>query len=136
DDVVPAKAAFIESQGATLHRSGPDLAAAAAHARRLAAEHDAPYFEDGASEAQLAGTATIGAELLAANLDLDAVVVPVACGALAAGLAAALHEHSPVPVIGVQSIHFSRLAAQLRGEPSEPTGQPTIADGLADDRIV
>jgi threonine dehydratase len=135
-DAVRQKCEMIAVQGAELHLQGPSLEDAVAAARALATELGAPLFEDGASEAQLLGTSTIGHELRAES-SLDAVLVPLACGALAGGLAAGLKSGADPPtVIGVQSIHFSRIAAALRGIPYVPTGKPTLADGLADDRIV
>jgi threonine dehydratase len=139
--VVPAgaidsKCAFIAQHGADLHRHGADLDEAAARARSLARELGLPYFEDGADEAQLAGTGTIGAEL--SGVRADTVLVPVGVGALAGGIARALAPTPRPPrVIGVQSSAFSRLASVLAGEPDpeRPRGS-TFADGLADNRLV
>ncbi len=130
------KCALITRHGAHLHHHGRTLDEAAQHAAELAEQLGAPFFEDGACEAQLLGTATIGHELLDAGA--DAVITPLACGALAGGLSRALATASPRPrVIGVQSASFGRLGALWRGEPDprQPTGT-TFADGLADNRIV
>jgi threonine dehydratase len=139
--VVPREAAaskcdIVAAHGARLHRVGDDLDDSGAFAVELANERGIPFFEDGASVAQLDGTATVGVEM--ADLPpVDAVFIPVACGALAAGVGAGLQHVSPRPwMVGVQSIHFSRLTARFHRRPYASTGQPTFADGLADDRLI
>jgi threonine dehydratase len=135
-DAVACKRDLITTHGGRLHRAGDDLAAASAFAAQLASESRIPYFEDGGSQAQLEGVATVGLELTSAS-PLDTVFVPVGCGALAAGVGAGLERRSCTPrIIGVQSRHFSRLAAAFHQRPYNPTGQPTFADGLADDRVI
>jgi threonine dehydratase len=135
-DAVEAKCRMVTAHHAQLHRCGEDLQQAAQRAMELAEELGVPFLEDGASQAQLLGTATIGREL-AEQGRVDCVVVPLACGALAGGLAWALKQGTDRPfVIGVQSVHFSRIAALMRGAPYELASGSTIADGLADDRVV
>lgn len=122
--------------GAEVHLSGTTLGEAVDAARAIAEREALPYFEDGGSEAQLRGIEPLGRELAAARP--TAVLVPIACGALAGGIARGLASAgSDAAVIGVQIRACSRLAARWHGypdPPSEPTR--TIADGLADDRIV
>jgi threonine dehydratase len=128
------KRAHIERSGAVLHEVPGTLTEAAAESTRLAAELGAAAFEDGASAEQLLGTGTIAQELVGAQA--AAVVVPLACGALAGGIAEALvREGDPTPAIGVQVAGFSRLSRRLQGLPEHEPGT-TFADGLADDRIV
>jgi threonine dehydratase len=132
----PAKTAIIQSYGARLYEHGTVLDETAARAVELADELGAAFFEDGASDAQLGGTGTIGLEL--AGEDLDAVVTPLACGALAGGMARSLASAVAKPrIIGVQSSAFPRLGTLWRGEPDpgRPAGV-SFADGLADNRIV
>jgi threonine dehydratase len=131
-----AKSELIAEQGARLQRTGATLDESALAARALADELGLPFFEDGASEAQLLGTGTIGSEL--AGQGIDVVVVPLACGALAGGLARALKAApDPPSIVGVQSEAFVRLGALWRGDPDPGTaGGRTFAGGLADNRIV
>lgn len=139
--VVPAaagetKCRLIVDAGATLHKYGEDMLGAAAHAEALARERIAPYFEDGASDAQLRGTGTIGREL--AGHDLDAVVVPLAIGALAGGIARNLARLEPhVQVYGVQAEGFDRIAKAIETGADSGASQEaeTFADGLADNRM-
>jgi threonine dehydratase len=130
------KCALIRSHGAHLHVRGAGLDESTAYARELTGELDGAFFEDGASEAQLHGTETIGAELL--DVRPAAVVAPLACGALAGGIGRAFAGVEARPrIIGVQSTAYNRLGAILRGEPDpvHPRGT-SFADGLADNRIV
>lgn len=136
----PIKCERIAATGATLHYAGEILTDAATHAQELSASLQLPYFEDGASTAQLAGTATIGDEL--AEVDATTIIIPVACGALAAGIAQSLHGRPHLPrLIGVQVAGFDRMARAF-ANPSVASPPPitdnatTIADGLADNRIV
>lgn len=130
------KTALIARHGATLYERGAMLDDAARYAAGLASSLGAPFFEDGACEAQLLGTETIGDELAAARPDV--VVMPLACGGLAGGLARSLAAARPRPwLVGVQSTAYGRLGALWRGEPDPlvPSGI-SFADGLADNRIV
>jgi threonine dehydratase len=134
--VSAAKLARIRSHGATVHLAGLDLHDAVTAARALASDNGLHYFEDGGSEAQLRGVSALGREL--ATSDAASVVVPLACGALAAGVAQGLRQAgSTAAVVGVQVRPCSRFAARWHGH-AEPEFRPqdTIADGLADDRIV
>lgn len=130
------KEALIAAQGATLQRCGDDLDQAAEEARSFAAERSLPFLEDGASEAQLLGTGTIGAELVGQAVDV--VITPLACGALAGGLGAAMKaSDSPPWLVGVQSAAFPRLGALWRGDADPGISQGrSFAGGLADSRIV
>ncbi|MDQ6819936.1 MAG: PLP-dependent lyase/thiolase [Actinomycetota bacterium] len=130
------KRELIARHGAQLHEHGEHLTEAADRAASLARELQAPLFVDGGCEAQLMGTETVGLELLDARA--DAVLVPLACGALAGGLVRALSRLDCRPrVIGVQSAAFSRFSAVWHGDPDPgPSAGSTIADGLADNRLV
>jgi threonine dehydratase len=130
------KCALIVKHGARLHREGATVTEAARRAATLAEELGHPYLEDGASAAQLAGTATIGRELAGAGA--DTVLVPVGCGALAAGIASALAGTEGRPaVVGVQAAGFDELTARFHGLAWRTAkGARTIADGLAETRIV
>jgi threonine dehydratase len=136
EDASAAKCDLIAAHGATLHRHAGPLDGAAEAARALAGELGLPFFEDGASEAQLRGTGTIGSEL--AGRGIAVVVVPLACGALAGGLARVLKADPDPPwIVGVQSAAFVRLGALWRGDPDPGlAGGDTFAGGLADNRIV
>lgn len=141
--VVPAGASEVKCRqiselGAELHRDADSIDHAVQRAISMAGDMGGVMLEDGANEAQLLGTGTIGTELAEAGLGIDVVLTPLACGALAGGLATHLAKLDPKPwVIGVQSTEFPRLGALWRGEPDPgPRAGETFAGGLADTRIV
>lgn len=81
------------------------------------------------------GTATLGHELLGQLPGVEAVVVPVGGGGLAAGVAAAVKQARPgCLVIGVEPERNDAMKRSLAsGQPEQaPTGGPrTIADSLS-----
>lgn len=135
-DVSSAKYQRLLDLDANVHRHGANLAEAAEEAKRIAAESKLAFFEDGGSEWQLEGLATLGEAL--ADRAFAAVVTPVACGALAGGVALGLKRAgATTEVVGVQPRACSRLAARFHQRPDPPSRpQDTLADGLADDRLV
>lgn len=82
--------------------------------------------------AVVAGTATLGREIVAQDPDLDTVIVPVGGGGLISGVAAAVKRHSTnIRVIGIEPdssdvVRRSRLA----GHPVPIDHPQTLADGL------
>lgn len=138
--IVPAdasglKCSLIERNGARLHRIGRDLDSAVESARELAEQLAAPYFEDGATTAQLLGTGTIGHEL--AGSGVGTVIAPLAVGALVGGIGLGLAAAgSRAPLYGVQAEGYDMIARRLQGEGERPSPTVTFADGLADNRIV
>ena len=82
----------------------------------------------------IAGQGTLGLELLRQLPSLDAVMVPVGGGGLAAGVALAIKHLKPrIKVYGVQSGDASAmLNSWMAGEVREQAGEAdTIADGIA-----
>jgi len=79
----------------------------------------------------MAGQGTIALEMLAAQPQIDTLVVAVGGGGLISGMATAARALRPgVQVFGVQTERFPPVWSALRGEPRE-CGQATIADGIA-----
>ena len=129
------KCRLVEDNGAILHRVGADLNAADEHARRFAEDLGAPYFEDGASPAQLLGAATIGWEI--AETGADVVIAPLAVGALAGGIGKGLAAAgSAARLYGVQATSHDAIARRIQGRPPTPEPGRTFADGLADTRVL
>jgi threonine dehydratase len=132
------KCQMIEALGAKLHHAGAAMGESVEAGLALAEELGVPYFEDGASEPQLCGAETVGVELVDAKPNV--VIVPLACGVLAGGLGRALARHAAsARIIGVQSAAYDSVRRRLVGLPDRDDDDGpsvTIADGLADDRIV
>jgi threonine dehydratase len=80
----------------------------------------------------IAGQGTLGLEIIEDLPEVDAVLVPVGGGGLAAGLALAIKGSRPrVKIFGVQSgLVPSAQAALKAGKPVAVTGAPTLADGI------
>lgn len=81
------------------------------------------------------GTASLGLEMIGQIVGLDAVIVPIGGGGLAAGVAAAVKQFSPgTQVIGVEPVGNDTMKRSLAsGHPEQaPAGAPrTIADSLS-----
>jgi threonine dehydratase len=79
----------------------------------------------------MAGQGTIALEMLAAQPDIDTLVVAVGGGGLISGMATAARALRPgIEVFGVQTERFPPVWSAMHGEP-RPCGQATIADGIA-----
>jgi threonine dehydratase len=116
-ETVPAgKARRIEATGARLIRYGGGYAEAAAHATVLAGAAGHRYLPAYDDPAVVAGQGTVAAEIVADDPTVDAVVVAVGGGGLAAGTALAIGDRRTVAV--------------------EPEGCRALADALAAGRPV
>jgi threonine dehydratase len=127
------KVAATRAYGATVDLFGDDHLQAFEHARAL--EHDLgltfvhPYDDP----MVIAGTGTVGAEILEDLPDPDLVIVPVGGGGLISGVALTTKLRSPhTRVIGVEPEGAQTVTEALRaGAPVTVSGVSTIADGLA-----
>ncbi len=121
--------------GAEIHLA--DFRSNARHERcaELAKEHGYVVIEPFNSRAIIAGTGTIGLEVLLQAPDAEAVFVPVSGGGLISGIAAAIKQSAPgVRVIGVEpdlaaDAQKSLRAGRIVGIAPEDAAR-TIADGL------
>jgi threonine dehydratase len=100
----PVKVEAIKAWGAELIEHGRDFDEAREHCERLAARHGHRYVHSGDEPLLIAGVATEALEIVAAQPDVDAIVVPVGGGSGAAGACLVARTLGrPVEVIGVQS---------------------------------
>ena len=95
DGAVRAKLAAIEHYGAILHRCAPTIAAREAMCAQVAADTGASVVHPYTDPRVIAGQGTAALELLTAQPALDALVVPLGGGGLAAGTALALRALAP-----------------------------------------
>jgi threonine dehydratase len=133
DDVNPVKVARMRSLGATVTGIDGDGEVAKRHAKASASENAGSVFvEDGEEPAITEGAGTIAVELLRAGR-IDTIVVPVGDGALIAGIAQWLKEHSPkTRIVGVCATGSPAMANSWREGRVIPTERAeTIADGIA-----
>ena len=120
--------------GAEVRLAGADVDDSKDEARAWAAEHDAPFFEDGAEPAQLDGYAAIADEILTQLPEPPAaVVVPVGNGALLAGTGRAIGELAPSTLrVGVAAREAPVMVESWHAERPLPSDRSaTFADGLA-----
>ena len=131
----PAKAAAVRSWGAEVVLTGDNLEGAQRHAEEVAERTGGRLVSPGDTPPLLAGVGTLYLEILEAQPDLDAIVVPVGSGTGAGAATIVAAEVAPkTRVIGVQSLS-SRAAfdAWQSGELAKrPNG--TRIDGLATGR--
>lgn len=133
DTVSPVKLAATRYWGAETHLVKP--AARFETCARLARERDLVVIEPFDSLAIMAGTGTIGLEILKQRPDVRFVTVPVSGGGLVGGIAAAIAlTNSAIRVIGVEPELANDAQQSFRSRhivalSPEEAGR-TIADGL------
>jgi threonine dehydratase len=122
-----------EAFGAAVVLRGDGLAAAAAAASAIAAEHGLSFVHPYDDPAVIAGQGTVALELLSDRPDLDAIVVPIGGGGLISGIAVAAKALAPrIEIIGVQSALYPSMYRLMHGEEPGPPAQPmTLAEGIA-----
>lgn len=110
---------------------GSTLDEAADHAQELAAKRNLVFVHPYDDEQIMAGQGTIALEILAAEPELNAIVVPIGGGGLIAGVATAAKAIKPdIKIIGVEVAGYASVSDALKGE-STPTVSSTIAEGIA-----
>jgi threonine dehydratase len=128
------KLTFVEELGAEIRLVGSDLDEAKDEARRHAAAHRLPFFEDGAEPAQYEGYGAIADEILDQLDEMPAaIVVPVGNGALLGGIGLRVCEREPDTLrVGVAAKDAPVMAESWHaGHAVESERSATFADGLA-----
>jgi threonine dehydratase len=117
--------------GADVVLEGDTFDDARRHGLELAAERGLTVVHPFDDPAVIAGQGTIGFEMLAAQPQLDTLVVAIGGGGLLAGIATAARSLKPdIRIVGVQAERFASTWSALRGLERE-YAQATIADGIA-----
>jgi threonine dehydratase len=117
--------------GAVVVTTGDTFDDARLHGLQLARERGLTLVHPYDDLAVMAGQGTIALEMLAAQPDIDTLVVAVGGGGLISGMATAARALRPgIQVFGVQTERFPPVWCALHGETRE-CGQATIADGIA-----
>ena len=134
--VMPCNTPFVKvehtrAHGAEVVLHGATLSEAYEHARSLADERKLSFVHPYDDVDVIAGQGTTALEMLAAAPDLEVLVIPVGGGGLVSGMAVAAHAlNGSIEVIGVEAASYPSMAAALRGEQAECSGN-TIAEGIA-----
>lgn len=117
--------------GAEVVLHGDDLNAASDHAFALARERGLTFVHPYDDPTVIAGQGTVALEMLEDHPDLEALVIPVGGGGLAAGCALVAGDIAgDVAVYGVEPERFPSMKQALAGEPIA-CGRDTIAEGIA-----
>jgi threonine dehydratase len=128
----PVKAAMIAAFGGTIHRLGRDIDEAKGAARRFARERGAAFLDDGDDVAVMEGAGTLGLEIAEALPDIDALILPMGGGNLAAGTGLALKSMQPrARLYTVQSEASPALTESFHARRPIERETRSIADGLA-----
>lgn len=132
EGAVAAKLAAIEAYGATLHHCAPTIAAREARCAQLQAQTGAELVHPYTDPRVIAGQGTAALELLCTAGHLDALVVPVGGGGLAAGtaLAVAARSASTRLYLAEPSGAAETWMSMQRGERVTQFTPDTVCDGL------
>jgi threonine dehydratase len=131
----PAKVAAVEAWGAEVVLTGEDLAAAEEHAGKLAESTGAHLVSPGDTPELLAGVGTLYLEILEAQPDLDAILVPIGSGSGAAAATVVARALAPdCKVIGVQSTASTAAYDSWRAGELVQRPNRTRVEGLATGR--
>ena len=127
------KVANTRSYGAQIVLHGSSYDEAYAEARRLEQAEGLTFVHPFDDPAVIAGQGTMGLEILEQVPDIDAVVVPIGGGGLAAGLGVAIKGIAPsVRVVGVETEVFPCMLASIEaGRVVTVDAGSTLADGVA-----
>lgn len=117
--------------GASVFLHGKNIEEAAAFADQHAAAHGLAFVHPYDDDKVIAGQGTIGLEILEADPDLDALVLPIGGGGLISGVAIAAKKLKPsLQIFGAQAARVPSMHAAVKGRPA-PESSRTIADGIA-----
>jgi threonine dehydratase len=110
---------------------GDTLAEAFEYSQQILGEQRLTFVHPYDDPQVMAGQGTVALEMLAAEPDLQQLVVPIGGGGLIAGMAVAAKAISPgIALIGVQSTSYPSMPAALKGTEAVCHGN-TIAEGIA-----
>lgn len=132
EGAVRSKLEAIEASGAMLHRCAANQSAREAACARVQADTGATLVHPYTTADVIAGQGTAALELLTAHPDLDALVVPVGGGGLAAGTALTMQSLAPNCQLFLAEPAGADDAARsfARGALDHDVVPDTICDGL------
>ncbi|MCE2396677.1 pyridoxal-phosphate dependent enzyme [Candidatus Poribacteria bacterium] len=121
-----SKLELIRQFGGELEMIGRDLDETKELLQQRPLSPDTVFIEDGSSPEIVAGTSTIGSEIVQQLPNVEVVIVPVGNGALIGGIGTALKEFNPaIQVIGGMALSFEA------GHAVDTESCDTFASGMA-----
>ena len=128
-----SKLKLIRQFGGELEMIGRDLDETKELLQQRPFSPDTVFIEDGSCPEIVAGTSTIGSEIVQQLSNVEVVIVPVGNGALIGGIGTALKEFNPsIQVIGVQSDLAPCMALSFEaGHAVDTESCDTFATGMA-----
>ncbi len=131
------KLATCRRLGANVVLHGETFREAVEHAHELERQQSLTYIHGFDNPAIIAGQGTLGLEILDQAPEVEAIVLPIGGGGLAAGVSVAVKALRPdVQIFGVEPDQMPTFTAALAaGHPVDIPLRPTLADGLAVGRI-
>jgi len=128
----PVKVESMQALGAEVVFHGRDFDEAREYCEKQATEHGYRYIHSGNEPALIAGVATYTMEILEAQPDTEAIVVPVGGGSGAAGACVVAKAVRPsIEVIGVQSEAAPAAYRSWEAGRLVEDSNSTFAEGLA-----
>ena len=123
----------VKYYGAEVILAGSNYDEAYAYATKFGAEHGLVFVHPFADDEVIAGQGTVALDILDAQSDIDAVLIPVGGGGLISGMAAAIKAKNPkIEVIGVTAEGAPAMKRSFEsGLPEDTLSVRTIADGIA-----
>ncbi len=119
------------SHGATVILEGQSLEEASIFARTYGADRGLTFVHPYDDPAVIAGQGTIALEMLAAQPEIDTMVIPIGGGGLIAGMATAAKAIKPsIEIVGVEAQLYPSMLNAVRGS-LLPVGGDTLAEGIA-----
>ncbi len=120
-----------ENFAARVILEGNTLDESRAHAKHVAAEENLVFIHPFDDEQIIAGQGTVALEMLAAQPELDTLVIPIGGGGLIAGCAVAAKAVRPdIRIVGVEVEGYPSAWNLLHGK-TELNGGSTVAEGIA-----
>ena len=123
----------VKEFGANVILHGANYDEAYAHAIEYTNKHQLEFVHPFTDDEVMSGQGTVALEMLEAQKDLDAVIVPVGGGGLIAGMAVAINAISPkTKIIGIASSGAPAMKESYDSKNAHGTKSvKTIADGIA-----
>lgn len=126
------KVEHTRKHGARVIIHGVNLVEASDYAHKLEKEENLVFVHPYDDPLVIAGQGTLGLEMLAANPELEVLIVPIGGGGLISGVAIAAKAIKPeIQIVGVQTQMYPAMYAKIKQIKDVVCAGQTIAEGIA-----